>query len=127
MQLVKEAQPRQRICEILEAMVEDEFLSKDEGERVVRWVYAQTSGILDDAPVVTVPNQKLVLGHATLQAARVSPEVMRQKLDEITAKLQKRWCVKGERYQLWNDAGYARPPTQYLAYCQLQHRSDRTV
>ena len=46
----------------------------------------------------------------------------RCRLSKYCDNFQKRRCTSSQSYKKWNDAGYSRPPSQWIAYQQLNFR-----
>ena len=77
---------------------------------------------IDSGVLHTAPHQRTILPHELLSPSPAMRASLQQTLEQSLLKLQSVWSEDAHAYVPWQNTDMARPPSQYIAFQQLQFR-----
>ena len=123
MQMLDRAASKDQILRCIEDLKTSEHINEAKYKELVRFVQATTGDLVDEGPVLAMPNQIPVLLSTEAPQNMLDRSLLSDRLAELTLKMQKLWDFNEKCHRLWSDFVPPRPvPSQYLAFDQLRLR-----
>ena len=97
-------------------------ISRMEHDTLARLVVEATGGKVDDMPMTGFANECFVVDPSTSAKTSRTKEDIQADLRAQCDRMQMRWSIPVNQYVRLDEAGFDRPPTQWIAFEQLRYR-----
>ena len=124
---ISEGTNPQAILEQLERYSADNIIGTGTAEQLRRYIQDTCQIPVDTGILPMAPHQRTILAHEMLSSTPAMRAALEASLQEFMAKLQSVWCSAAHKYVPWYTADLVKPPSQYLAFQQLQYRWENAV
>ena len=105
MQMLDRAASKDQILRCIEDLKTSEHINEAKYKELVRFVQATTGDLVDEGPVLAMPNQIPVLLSTEAPQNMLDRSLLSDRLAELTLKMQKLWFKLDITYMLEKENG----------------------